>query len=74
MGCQAMTELKLLERRVAAIEQHHQDIAELIALLEDVKGALRLFIKVGKAIKWLAGFLLACSGIAWVIRHFGEGA
>lgn len=59
---------------MAAIEASQQSIKELVTLLEDVQGALRIFIKVGKGIKWLSGLLLACSGIAWVIRHFGEGS
>lgn len=56
-----------------ALESDHKSITELVTLLEDVKSALRLFVKVGNAVKWLSGILLACSGIAWVVKHFGSG-
>lgn len=61
-----------LAERVAALESHKDSIQELVQLLHDVQGALRIFIKLGKAVKWLAGFLLAISGISWVIHHFGQ--
>ena len=63
---------KDLEVRLEAIEEYHKSITELVDLLNDVKGALRLFIATGKAVKWLLGFLAAISGIAWVIKHFGQ--
>lgn len=69
MNC---TGCKLLEARMEAIEKSQKNVQELVDLLEEVKGALRLFIKAGRFIKWLAGILLAFSGIAWAIRHFGS--
>jgi len=57
-----------LTTRVDNIETN---ITELVELMEEVKGAFRFFIAAGKFIKWLSGILLAVSGIAWVINHFG---
>jgi len=62
---------KTTEERLSRVEEICEEIPELLELLRDVKGALRLFVKFGKFIKWASGVLLAISGIAWVIRHFG---
>lgn len=62
-----------MEARVKALEDKFSSIDELISLLEDVKGALRLFIKVGKVVKWAATIILGCSGITWAWKHFGTG-
>lgn len=56
-----------------AMEQEMKSVHELVALLEDVQGALRLFVKAGRVIKWIAGVVMACSGITWAYRHFGTG-
>lgn len=56
-----------------AIEREHKSINDLVHLLEDVKSALRVFVKIGNFVKWLSAVLLACSGIAWVVKHFGSG-
>lgn len=61
-----------LEARMRVVEQKLEGIDELVILLEDVKGALRVFIKIGKGVKWIAGVVLACSGITWACKHFGS--
>lgn len=70
MNCSAC---KLLEARMEAIEKTQNSVAELVGLLEDVKSALRIFVKIGNAVKWLSALVLACSGITWAIKHFGGG-
>lgn len=75
MGCSC----KDLEARVKVIEDYHNsieyhDFKELIELLKEVKAGLRFFSKLSKFIKWLSGTLLAISGIAWVLKHFGQAS
>lgn len=70
MNCQGC---KALEARMIAIEAKMKSIEELVVLLEDLKGALRVIVKIGKCVKWVASVILACSGITWTYRHFGSG-
>lgn len=56
-----------------AVEQELKSIVELVELLNEVKAGLRIFVKLGKAIKWVASVILACSGLTWAYRHFGSG-
>lgn len=56
--------LKALEARMQIVESNQDKVQELIDLLEDVKSALRLFVKIGNAFKWLA-IVIASLAAAW---------
>lgn len=56
--------LKALEARMQIMESNQDKVQELIDLLEDVKSALRLFVKIGNAFKWLA-IVIASLAAAW---------
>lgn len=62
-----------LEARMRIMEEKQKSIDDLVQLLEDVKRALRIFVRLGNVIKWLAAVVLSCSGIAWAYKHFGSG-
>jgi len=46
--------LRELESRIESLEDNHAKVNELVDLLDDVKGALRIFVKIGYAVKWIA--------------------
>jgi prefoldin subunit 5 len=54
--------LKDLEARMQMVEANQGKVQELIDLLNDVKSALRIFVKVGNGIKWLAVLVATVSG------------
>lgn len=56
--------LKDLQKRMQIVEANQSKVQELIDLLEDVKSALRLFVKIGNAFKWLA-LVIASLAAAW---------
>ena len=70
LKCQACEKL---EYRMLAVEQELKSVSELVILLNEVKAALRIFIKMAKVVKWIATLVMACSGLTWAYRHFGTG-
>lgn len=58
---------------MTAMERRQASVDALVELLEDVQGALRIFIKMANGLKWVAGVVLACSGMTWAYKHFGDG-
>ncbi len=61
---------KDLEIRMSVLEEQHKSIAELIGLLEDVKSALRVFVKIGNAFKWVAILISSIIGAIMAIRKW----
>lgn len=66
-----------LEARMRAIELKQQemdskkpDFDELIGLLKDVKSALRIFVKIGNAVKWIALVITAITGGFVAVRKW----
>lgn len=59
-----------LELRIEAVEANQGKVLELIDLLEEVKSALRLFVKIGNAFKWLAVLIASVAGAVMVIRKW----
>ena len=44
-----------MDNRVKSLESAHPSVVELIGLLDDVKSALKVFVKCGNALKWILG-------------------
>lgn len=59
-----------LEERVQIVEANQHKVQELIGLLEDVKSALRVFIKIGNGLKWIAVVLVSISGAVMALRKW----
>lgn len=51
----------------------NEDVTHLIKLLKDVSAALRVFVKCGNALKWLAGIVIAIAAITATVRHVING-
>lgn len=62
--------LRNLEARVAALESNQVSIQELIGLLEDVKSALRIFVKIGNGVKWLAVIVVSSTSAIIAIKKW----
>lgn len=59
-----------LEARMKIVETNQVQFQELIELLEDVKSALRIFIKIGNGVKWLAILAASVSGGVMAMRKW----
>jgi hypothetical protein len=60
--------LAQLAERLDALEKHQQEIDELVSLLKDVRAALRVFVAIGSAFKWLVGIGGAIAVSFYAIR------
>lgn len=62
--------LRDLEIRMQQVEANQGKVQELIDLLEDVKSALRVFVKVGNGLKWIALLVGSVAGAVVTIRKW----
>lgn len=62
--------LRDLEARMAIVEANQGKVQELIDLLEDVKSALRVFVKFGNGLKWIAVLVASVVGAVVTIRKW----
>jgi len=61
---------KDMEARMRAVEANQLKVQELINLLEDVKSSLRIFVKIGNGLKWIALFITSIVGAIIAIRKW----
>lgn len=65
-----MSAIEELKARMQAIENDHLEIRELVDLLQEVKSALRLFVKFGNGVKWVAVIVASIGGAFAVLRKW----
>lgn len=65
-----MSKIEELEKRVLVLEQGKASIDDLVSLLEDVRSALKIFIKIGNACKWLITLGATIAGAWYAIKHW----
>ncbi len=59
-----------LEARLQALEANQGRVQELIDLLEDVQSALRVFVKLANALKWVSILVASITGGVLAIRKW----
>ncbi len=65
-----MSNLHDLEQRVIALENSKKSIDDLVDLLEDVRSALKVFVKIGNAAKWLVTLGATLGGAYYALKHW----
>lgn len=61
---------KDMESRMQMVESNQGKVQELIDLLEEVKSALRIFVKIGNGLKWLALLIGSVAGAVLAIKKW----
>jgi hypothetical protein len=68
-----MSNFHELEKRVIALENSKASIDDLVQLLEDVRSALRVFITIGNALKWVVTLAASIAGAYYAFKHWMLG-